>query len=70
MPLVGGIAVPEEDLAVLGEGAAVGFVNTEGEKAADVGGGCGRFADGEVDWSSPSDCSPESSGAFLRFFRE
>jgi len=69
MPVVWGIVGPEKDPAVPGEGAAVGFVNTEGEKAADVGGGCVRLADGEVD-SCPSPCSAESSGAFLRFFRE
>lgn len=64
-----GIVVPEKDLPVAGEGAAaVGAVNTEGEKAAGLGGGCVRLADGEV--SSPSFCSAESSGAFLRFLRE
>lgn len=65
----GGIVFPEKDLAVPGEWAAAGFVNTEGEKAAEVGGGCVCLAEGE-DESSPSPCSAEYSGAFLRFFRE
>lgn len=68
-PLVGGIVVPGNGPAVPGSGAAaVGCVNTEGEKVAEVGGGCVRLAEGEVA-DCPSAPSAESS-AFLRFFRE
>lgn len=66
---VGGIVVPGNGPPVPGEwAAAVGLVNTEGEKDAEVGGGCVRLAEGEV-----ADCSsaaPVESSAFLRFFRE
>ena len=48
-PLVGGMVAPENDLPGLGEGAAaVGCVNAEGEKAAELDGGCVRLTDGEV----------------------
>lgn len=67
--LVGGIVVPGNGPPAPGGGAAaVGLVKTEGEKDAEVGGGCVRLAEGEV-----SDCSsaaPAESSAFLRFFRE
>lgn len=67
---VGGIVVPGNGPPVPGEwaAAAVGLVNTEGEKGAEVGGSCVRLAEGEV-----ADCSsaaPVESSAFLRFLRE
>ena len=68
-PLVGGIVVPGKDPPVPGPGvAAVGCVNTGGEKVAEVGCCCVRLAEGEV-----VDCSSAASvesPAFLRFFRE
>lgn len=63
------MAVPGNGPPVAGEGAAaVGLVNTEGEKDVEVGGCCVRLAEGEfVDCSS---AAPVVSSAFLRFFRE
>lgn len=66
---VGGIVVPGNGPPVPGEwAAAAGLANTEGEKDAEVGGGCVRLAEGEV--VACSSAAPVESSAFLRFFRE